>query len=240
MKNAIHDIDKSWDINLESLDDSYIEFLKNDSGYIPTKTNIFNALKTLAKNDVKFVLFGQDPYPRRESASGYAFIDGAVKEIFSSNGTLAKEVNRATSLRNFIKMALVAKGDLSLMDTSPKAIEKINKANLIDSIEELKNNFEKNGILLLNTSLVFTDKKSTTYHTRAWKPFMEDLLSSFDRNRVKLILFGNAAKELYKSMPDISSFEAIELEHPYNLSFISNSKAIELFGPMDLMERIRS
>ncbi len=237
MKNATHNIDKSWNINLGSLNDSYIEFLKNDSNYIPTKINIFNAFRTLAKNDVKFVLFGQDPYPRLQSASGYAFIDSAVKEIFSSSGTLAKEVNRATSLRNFIKMALVARGDLELDDTSPKAIEKVNKTNLINSIEELKNNFEKNGILLLNTSLVFTDKKSTTYHTRAWKPFMEDLLSSLDNHKVKLILFGNAAKDLYKSLPIISSFEAIELEHPYNLSFISNKKAIELFGPMDLMRK---
>ncbi|MFA5502533.1 MAG: uracil-DNA glycosylase [Sulfurovaceae bacterium] len=237
MKNAILNIDRSWDINLKSLDNSYLEFLNNDSRYIPTKANIFNAFSTLAKDDVKYVLFGQDPYPRKESASGYAFIDGAVKEIFSPSGTLAKEVNRATSLRNFIKMALVARGDLNPNNTSPKAIEDVNKTSLISSIEELKNNFEKNGVLLLNTSLVFTDKKSTAYHAKAWKPFMEDLLSSLDRNQVKLILFGNAAKELYRSMPIISSFEAIELEHPYNLSFISNPKAIELFKPMNLIRK---
>ena len=240
MKNAILNIDRSWDIDLGSLGDSYVEFLKNDSSYIPTKTNIFNAFKTLAKDDVKFVLFGQDPYPRRESASGYAFIDGAVKEIFNSNGTLAKEVNRATSLRNFIKMALVAKGDLSLEDTSPKAIEQLDKIDLINSIEELKNNFEKNGVLLLNTALVFTDKKSCKYHAKAWQPFIANLLSSLEGNKVKLILFGNFAKELYRSIPGILAFEAIELEHPYNLSFISNPKAIELFGPMDLLTKNRS
>lgn len=237
MKNTILNIDRSWNINLGSLDDSYLEFLNNDSRYIPTKANIFNAFSTLAKDDVKFVLFGQDPYPRKESASGYAFIDGAVKEIFNQNGSLNKEVNRATSLRNFIKMALVARGNLGLEDTSPKAIEKVNKTSLIDSIEELRNNFEKNGVLLLNASLVFTDKKSYSHHAKAWKPFMETILSSLDNRKVKLILFGNAAKDLYRSMPIISSFEAIELEHPYNLSFISNPKAIELFGPMDLMKK---
>ncbi len=237
MKNAIHNIDKSWNINLESLNNSYIEFLKNNTDYIPTKTNIFNAFRTLAKDDVRYVLFGQDPYPREQSASGYAFIDSAVKEIFSSSGTLSKEVNRATSLRNFIKMALVARGNLSLDDTSPRAIEKIKKENLINSIDELRRNFEANGVLLLNTSLVFTDKQSSAIHAKAWRTFMVDLLSSLDSHKVKLILFGNFAKELYKSLPIISSFEAIELEHPYNLSFISNKKAIELFEPMDLIRK---
>mgnify|MGYP000852373445 FL=1 len=237
MKNAIDNIDSSWNLDLGSLNDSYIKFLKNDNSYIPKKENMLNAFKTLSKNDVKYVLFGQDPYPREVSATGYAFIDGGVKDIFSSGGTLSKEVNRATSLRNFIKMALVARGDLSIDDTSPKAIENINKTNLINSVEELRNNFEKNGVLLLNTALVFTDKKSSKYHAKAWQPFIVDLLSSLDNNKVKLILFGNFAKELYKEIPNISTFEAIELEHPYNLSFISNPKAIELFEPMDLMRK---
>lgn len=237
MKNAIDNIDKSWDIDLASLDDSYLEFLKNDNSYIPTRSNIFNALKTLAKDDVKYVLFGQDPYPRRESASGYAFIDSNVKQIFDKSGTLSKEANKATSLRNFIKMALVVRGDLSLMDTSPEAIKKIDKTNLINSVEELKNNFEENGVLLLNTALVFTDKKSCKHHAKAWQPFIANLLSSLDSTKVKLILFGNFAKELYKTIPNISTFEAIELEHPYNLSFISNQKALELFRPMDLLTK---
>ncbi|MDD5549578.1 MAG: uracil-DNA glycosylase, partial [Sulfurovaceae bacterium] len=118
MKNSISSIDKSWDINLELINQSYLKFLENDIGYIPKKENIFNAFKTLKKNDVKYVLFGQDPYPRELSATGYAFIDGNVKSIFEKNGTLSREVNRATSLRNFIKMTLVARGDLSEDDVS--------------------------------------------------------------------------------------------------------------------------
>jgi uracil-DNA glycosylase len=207
MKSAINNIDKSWDIHFKSLDKAYVDFLQNDNDYIPTRSNIFNAFRTLAKDDVKYVLFGQDPYPRRESASGYAFIDSAVKEIFNTNGALAKEVNRATSLRNFIKMALVARGDLNLDDTSPEAIKKINKTNLIHSIDELRKNFERNGVLLLNTSLIFTDKKSCAYHAKAWQPFITDLLSSLDNSKVKLILFGNFARELYKSIPKISSLK---------------------------------
>ena len=46
-------------------------------------------------------------------ANGYAFWDAAVNELWSDNG-LSKAVNRATSLRNFIKMLLVTEGALSL------------------------------------------------------------------------------------------------------------------------------
>ena len=159
----------SWDDILtkafSALSSEYREFLATDDSYIPDKDNYLNAFKTLSKDDVKYILFGQDPYPRKQSAGGYAFIDTNVKEIFAPTG-LSKEVNRATSLRNFIKMALVARGDLSLEDTSQDAIAKIDKTPLINSIDELRYNFEKNGVLLLNTALVFTDKKSSSKHIK--------------------------------------------------------------------------
>ena len=57
------------------------------------------------------------------------------------------------------------------------------------------------------------------------------------RNDVpRLILFGSHAKELKKHLP-LENFETIELEHPYNHTFISNPKALELFGSMYLLEK---
>lgn len=83
-----------------ALDEDYRNFIENGD-FIPARSKIFNAFKTLPKSKVKYILFGQDPYPREKSATGHAFIDGAVKKIFSDKG-LSKEVNRATSLRNFV------------------------------------------------------------------------------------------------------------------------------------------
>lgn len=229
----------SWDIILSeayaSLDASYQTFLEVDSSYFPSKENYFNAFKTLPKDKVKYILFGQDPYPRKESAGGYAFIDTKVQNLFSSSG-LSKEANRATSLRNFIKMALVASGRLSTDDTSQEAISKLDKTQMIDSIEELRNNFEKNGVLLLNTALIFTDKKSSTKHIKAWRPFIRNLLLGLEREDVEIILFGSHAKELKKHLP-LENFKTLELEHPYNHTFISNPKALELFAPMHLLEK---
>ena len=229
----------SWQILLfeayEKLDETYRNFLEEDKDYFPSQAEYLNAFKTLPRHKVKYILFGQDPYPRKESAKGYAFIDAKVESIFSDTG-LSKEVNRATSLRNFVKMALLARGDLSEDDLSQEAISKVNKERLIATIDELRVNFEKNGVLLLNTALIFTDKKSSTKHVRSWRPFIQSLLASLEEDSPKLILFGTHAKELKKRLP-LENFETIELEHPYNHTFISNQKALNLFGSMNLLEK---
>jgi uracil-DNA glycosylase len=219
----------------DALDKEYQEFLDKDSGYIPNKDNYLNAFKTLPLEDVKYILFGQDPYPRVESASGYAFIDSNVKALFAPNG-LSKEVNKATSLRNFIKMLLVSMGRLSSQDTSQQAIAKIPKDDLIDSIDELRINFEKNGVLLLNMALVFTDKKDSTKHIKEWRGFIKVLLSKLQNRDITLILFGNHAKDIQKRF-DLSSFHIIHTPHPYNTSFITNKDAQNLFGSMKLLEK---
>ena len=228
----------SWETILSesyaSLEADYQRFLEEDESYFPSKENYLNAFNTLPKDKVKYILFGQDPYPRKESAGGYAFIDTKVQNLFSASG-LSKEVNRATSLRNFMKMALVASERLVSDDTSQEAISMLDKTQLIDSIEALRLNFEKNGVLLLNTALIFTDKKSSKKHVKAWKPFVQTLLNALEDDAPKLILFGTHAKDLKKQF-SLDKFETIELEHPYNHTFVSNPKAIKLFGPMHLLD----
>ncbi len=229
-------VDNSWlellTNALLELDSNYLEFILKSKDYIPNNNKIFNAFKTLPKNRVKYILFGQDPYPREQSAIGYAFIDGAVKEIFTKN-SLSKEVNRATSLRNFIKMILVNMNRLNPNNTTKEAILEVKKDDLINSIFQLKNNFEKNGVLLLNTALIFTDKKSSKYHIKMWQPFINYLLNNIDRN-IELILFGNSAKDIKKNLNPPQ--KSIEIEHPYNISFINSKKAHNLFGKMDLLK----
>ena len=226
-----------WQETIESaysaLDKDYRKFIENGD-FIPSHSKIFNAFKTLAKSKVKYILFGQDPYPRELSATGYAFIDGAVERIFSDKG-LSKEVNRATSLRNFVKMALVADRLLECDDLSQEAISKIDKSSLIDSIDELRFNFEKNGVLLLNTALIFENKKASNFHAKSWRPFMQVLLENLDEN-VELILFGNLAKMIQK-IPQSQRFLHHEMEHPYNHTFILNQKAQKLFAPMQLLQK---
>jgi len=212
-----------------ALDESYRNFLENSTGYIPRFDHIFNAF-SLPKEKTKYILFGQDPYPRKESAIGYAFIDGAVQDIFGTHG-LSKEVNRATSLRNFIKSCLVAENLISSSATKEE-IAKLNTKDFITSIWELKDNFLANGVLLLNMSLIFESKEKSSYHTKMWRPFIVSLLQQLRGEKIELILFGNISKEVDKLGFD---FVSHRFEHPYNLSFINNREVHHLFSPMKLL-----
>lgn len=217
---------------LNSLDREYLEYLRQNKGYFPDFNNFLNAFKTLPKANTKAILFGQDPYPRKQSAIGYAFIDGMVEEIFSPSG-FSKQVNRATSLRNFLKMQLKAQGYLHDV-TTQEAIKNIPKDNLIKTITDLKNNFEKNGILLLNRALIFTDKKETRVHVKAFKPFMKSLLAQIKDMQIDLILFGNEAKTIHELLPQNHNFNLLNTPHPYNVSFIQNEVVLKHFSKIKL------
>lgn len=239
MQNYKNNTHKSWhDIigsSLNLLDEEYVDFLQKNDTYFPDKNNFLNAFKTLPLEDTKYILFGQDPYPRKESAIGYAFIDGKVKSLFSDKG-LSKEVNRATSLRNFLKMLLLCEGKLDNSDMSQQKISEIDKSPYIDTMEDIRVNLEKNGVLLLNMALVFTSKEDTKKHLKKWSVFIENLLEQISRKNIKLILFGEAAKTVQKF--EISDdFEKIISPHPYNLSFITNKDINDLFKPMNLLKR---
>ncbi|OQX74800.1 MAG: uracil-DNA glycosylase [Campylobacteraceae bacterium 4484_4] len=234
----ISQIHPSWHPIVEeamrALDPAYLKFLETDENYFPDRENLFNAFKTLPLEKARYILFGQDPYPRRESALGYAFIDGKVGRIFEQRG-LSKAVNRATSLRNFIKMVLLCEGELK-EDLSKEAIARIDTSKYIQSIHQLRQNFEKNGILLLNMGLIFTDKKESRKHIKAWRGFIASLLRSLQNRDISLILFGKAAAEI-EQFTEAKGYEKMILPHPYNLSFITDERAHRLFGPMHLLNR---
>jgi len=114
------------------------------------------------------------------------------------------------------------------------AIKKIDTKDYVNSIEELKQNFEKNGVLLLNTALIFTKKEDTKYHAKMWKPFIDTLLSQIKGQEIKLILFGNISKEIQK-LSNAKYFTSIQMPHPYNVSFITDKNALEVFCNMKLL-----
>ena len=206
----------------------------NQTDWLPGPDKLFNAF-SLPLKETRYILFGEGPYPRKDSATGYAFIDGAVTHLWSATG-LSKQVNRATSLRNIIKLLLRADGQLDASDTSQSAIAALDKTNLIQTLQALQQNLLINGVLLLNASLVFSTKQRVKTDARHWLPFIEELLGQLADQEITLIFWGKIAGVI-KSLPAARDFKCIEAEHPYNLSLIENLTMHHLFTPMKLLQK---
>jgi uracil-DNA glycosylase len=215
----------------------YLPSLAADD-YLPTGQRLFAAF-ALPLPAVRYVLVGEGPYPRAESATGVCFMDGAVGSLWCETG-LSKPVNRATSLRNFMKMLLVADGQLSAGDTGGAAMAPVaagaRSNGSIQTLAELQDNLTRHGFLLLNAALVFRPHVAPALEARAWLPFLQTVLAALAEGGAAptLVLWGKIAEQV-KRLPETESFPQICSEHPYNLSFITHAGMQALFGPMQLL-----
>lgn len=214
---------------LKTVDPDYLQQLQSTSDYLPEFKSLFAAF-SLPLSSTRYILLGESPYPRAQSANGYAFWDAAVGSLWSSTG-LSKDVNRATSLRNLIKMLLYTRGDLQ-GDFSQNAIARLDKSHYVQTAGQLFDAFIRHGFLLLNASLVYSEGK-IPYHARLWRPFMHSLLNQLAayNPELQLILFGRIAAQI----PEASLFPSLRVEHPYNISFITNPDVVAFFKPLDLL-----
>jgi len=241
---ALDRADRSWRPILEaglqavaSADCGYLPALAVDD-YLPTEGRIFAAFSQ-PLDKVKHVLVGEGPYPRAESATGVCFMDGAVGELWSETG-LSKPVNRATSLRNFMKMLLVADGQLQADETGGSALVPVARRartnGSIQTLAQLQDKLLGQGFLLLNAALVFRKHVPPAVDARAWQPFLQTVLTALASRPQPptLVLWGKIAEQL-KKLPETASLPQIHAEHPYNLSFIQHKGMQALFGPMQLL-----
>lgn len=232
---------------MHAADPNYLPSLK-EGQFLPSVGHLFAAF-SLPLDQVKYVLVGEGPYPREESANGYCFMDGAVSDLWSTeaHGGLSKKVNRATSLRNFIKMLLVADGRLDVNYTTGDAMAHVSSlareenSGFIQTLPELQKNMIAHGFLLLNASLVYRSHVAPVRDARAWQAFLQVIFNalhahqnSTEGNAVSLVLWGKIAEQL-KQISAINFFPQLLAEHPYNLSFIANSGMQNFFSPMKLL-----
>lgn len=227
-------------------DPGYLSALVSDH-FLPNGGRLFAAF-IQPMDAVRYVLVGEGPYPREQSATGVCFMDGAVGSLWSDKG-LSKQVNRATSLRNFMKMLLVADGQLDVEQTNGDAIAFVAlkaraiKSPFIQTLPELQGKLTQQGFLLLNASLVFRTHVAPVKDAKAWKPFLETVLEALadhaetaNKTAPTLVLWGKIAEQL-NALPANARFPKAISEHPYNLTFIRNSAMQALFGPMHLLSR---
>ncbi len=219
------------------------------SEFLPSRANLFAAFSQPVQC-VRYVLVGEGPYPRADSANGYCFMDAAVESLWvrGAKSGLSKQVNRATSLRNFMKMLLVAERHIRLPDLNSTSIAKFVQAMDVDSapyvqtMADLQTNFLQRGFLLLNASLVFRSDVAPAKDAKAWSPFLERVFArlvteSLGAEAVKVILWGKIPDRLLAldCFDEPSRLIIVRAEHPYNLSFISNTEMHALFEPLQLL-----
>ena len=238
------EINPSWnDILVEAIatmDQAYLDSLRSEPNWLPGVSRLFSAFKN-PFDQLRYILIGESPYPRIESANGIAFHDAAVSDLWSEKG-LSKSVNRATSLRNIMKTALLAEGLLKPDDegkVSQTAIADLDKSSLINSADELFTNWQQRGFLLMNATPVLHDDRKPALEARYWMPFNQTLLriiAQKSTQRITLVLWGKIAATI-DQMEIKDQFDQIICEHPYNLSFIDNAKMQNLFGELRLLSR---
>lgn len=218
---------------LKQVNKDYLVRLHTNPAWLPGSERIFAAFSQPLAT-IRFVLMGESPYPRAASANGYAFWDNATNGLWSSQG-LEKKINRATSLRNFIKMLLLAEHLLTAQDLSQAAITKLSKTNLIETTVALFQRMLADGFLLLNASLVLSDLP-VRQDAKAWQGFIKIILDKLAtlNSPPTLLLFGQIAHSLTE-VADLSPFPKLIAPHPYNLSFITNPKVLHFFAPMHLL-----
>jgi uracil-DNA glycosylase len=226
--------------SLLTLDPGYLESLLRDDEWLPGVDRLLAAFQR-DRAGVSYLLIGESPYPRKQSANGIAFYDAAVAGLWSEQG-LSKAVNRATSLRNIVKTALIAEGRLH-RDLNGKitqdSIAQLDKSGLIQTLAELFDNLEQAGFLMLNATPVLHPQRKPALEARYWQQFLERLLHLVAQNssqRITLLLWGKIAK-LVEAMPASQAYDRLVCEHPYNISFIDNPDMLRLFAKLRVLQQ---
>ena len=225
---------------LATLEPAYLNSLLRDDAWLPGPERLLAAFRR-DRSGLRYLLIGESPYPRRESANGIAFYDAAVGELWSAQG-LSKAVNRATSLRNIIKTALLAEGLLHKDGDGkiPQAmIAGIDKSRLIQGLDEFFANLQQAGFLLLNATPVLHPERKPVLEARYWQAFLEQLLESIAEQAetpVTLLLWGKIAEQI-DNIAASSAYRKLVCEHPYNLSFIDNPQIQTLFAQLAPLQR---
>lgn len=232
---------------INQADANYLPQLAKED-FLPMQGRLFAAF-TQPLGAVRYVLIGEGPYPRQESATGVCFMDGAVGSLWAETG-LSKQVNRATSLRNFMKMLLVADGQLAIENTKGDALAHVAMharavgSAYIQTLPELQENLIAQGFLLLNATLVYRPHVQPLKEARAWQPFLQVVLNGLadyadteSKPKPTLVLWGKIAEQL-NGLDITARFPQQVSEHPYNLSFIANRLMQDLFGTMRLLEKL--
>lgn len=142
-----------------------------DKNIVPVRELTFQALKPNPPEKWNVVVFGQNPYPRVESATGIAMFDNAFGNWSDS------QFGKVTSIRCIIKSAAMWKHEI-VKATSTNDLRALLAKHQVVAPPGWFQAMLSQGVLLLNASLTASsdDSISTSKHTSFWKPVAQKIV----------------------------------------------------------------
>ncbi|MFD9306670.1 ADP-ribosyltransferase domain-containing protein [Streptomyces sp. NPDC060048] len=138
---------------------------------VPVRELTFQALKPHPPHKWKVVAFGQNPYPRPESATGIAMFDNAFNDWKDS------QFGRVVSIRCIIKAAAMWKYGIAKKTPVADVRALLEEQDTVQPPEWFQAMLTQ-GVLLLNASLTAggDGAMGTDRHTAFWRPVAERIV----------------------------------------------------------------
>lgn len=189
---------------------------------VPVRELTFQALKPNAPHKWKVVVFGQNPYPRPESATGIAMFDNTFHDWKDS------QFGRVVSIRCIIKAAAMWKYGIPKKTPIADIRALLKKQGTVQPPEWFQAMLTQ-GVLLLNAALTASSDGTvaTDRHTGFWRPVAERIVEEILRAKrdadeedrgVVFAWWGAHARslkrvvlELQKKYPEV---EVRHIDHP--------------------------
>jgi uracil DNA glycosylase len=151
---------------------------KRDPRIVPVRELTFQALKPNPPHRWKVVIFGQNPYPRVESATGIAMFDNTFHNWKDS------QFGRVMSIRCIIKAACIWKHAISKQTSIADIRELLAEHDTVQPPEWFQAMLTQ-GVLLLNAALTASSDgaMTTEQHTTFWRPVVEQVIEEILRSK---------------------------------------------------------
>ncbi|MGW0964224.1 ADP-ribosyltransferase domain-containing protein [Streptomyces gelaticus] len=149
---------------------------KRSPEVVPVRELTFQALKPHPPEKWKVVVFGQNPYPRAESATGIAMFDNTFNDWKDS------QFGRVVSIRCLIKAAAMWKYGIVKKTPIADVRALLKKEDTVQPPEWFQAMLTQ-GVLLLNASLTASadGATATDRHTTFWRPVAEQIVEEILR-----------------------------------------------------------
>lgn len=188
-----------------------LKLLKNHINIVPNKlSTIFRAFHLCSLHNCKVVIIGQDPYFQKDRATGLAFANSKDVELDNLSPPLLK---------------------------LKEALENLYNRNINCNFDPSLEDWEKQGVVLLNSALTVEMNKPSS-HIMIWYKFMHAFVKQLSLWEPGLIyvLLGTEAKTFKK---DILYGDIIVENHPSYYARINKQMPYSLFLKINSLMKLK-